>query len=189
MNPAALNAALSGDFVNALAASTPGGIERQEAEGQKSFVASATLPKDMMGTTREQLEAIGFKFGADADDLFVNCTLPPGWTKRATDHSMWSDLLDEQGRKRGGIFYKAAFYDRNAHMSMNRRYSVHSYEPGSQPQSYQVRVMDGDTEIKNFGEVVVADRAGYDAKDALVAKASAWLDAHHPGWQSPFECW
>jgi hypothetical protein len=120
-NPAALLAALSGDVSNAEVASTPGGIEAQEAAGQAMLCASAQLPKKMLGCTRESLEALGFKFGADVDELFVTCTLPAGWKKKATDHSMHSDLVDEQGRTRAGIFYKAAFYDRRADMMWNEQ--------------------------------------------------------------------
>ncbi len=97
---------------------TPGGIERQEAEGQREFVSSETLPLDC---PREQLEKLGFEFGDAVDELFVKVRFPSGWTKRATEHSMWSDLIDPHGRKRGGIFYKAAFYDRKAHMGLDCR--------------------------------------------------------------------
>lgn len=113
-NPAALAALAKGDLDNFAVAATPGGIEAQEAAGQAMLCASAQLPKELHGCTRESLEALGFKFGNDVDELFVTCTLPPGWKKQATDHSMHSDLLDDQGRKRAGIFYKAAFYDRRA---------------------------------------------------------------------------
>jgi len=37
---------------------------------------------------------------------------------------MWSYLLDEHGRRRVAIFYKAAFYDRSAFMRLN---SLDSY--------------------------------------------------------------
>ena len=49
MNPAALAAASRGDLANALIASTPGGIERQEAAGQRTLVESAMLPKEISG--------------------------------------------------------------------------------------------------------------------------------------------
>ena len=45
-------------------------------------------------------------------------TLPPGWSRQGSDHAMWAHLLDEHGRQRVGIFYKAAFYDRSAHMHL-----------------------------------------------------------------------
>ena len=186
MNLAALGAASRGDLENFLVASTPGGIERQEAAGQRTLVASAMLPKEISGATREELTALGFKFGADVDDLFVQCELPPGWTKRGTDHSMHSDLLDEQGRKRAGIFYKAAFYDRKADMSMRRRYSVSCYRDGGTDQMRRIDVMDGDEVVQAFGEV---RRDDYKGMDALKKKARAWLTEQHPAWEDPLACW
>jgi hypothetical protein len=186
MTLAALSALAKGDMSNFLAASKPGGIERQEAAGQRTLVESAMLPKEINGTTREQLEAIGFKFGADVDELFVQCELPAGWTKRGTDHSMHSDLLDEHRRKRAGIFYKAAFYDRRASMSMNRRFSVDNWKDGSSVEFRRVDVSDCDTVIKEFGEAPMAD---YKAQNVLTAAATAWLDAEHPDWRNPLACW
>ena len=186
MNFAALAAAMNGDLANAMIASTPGGIERQEAEGQRTLLESTMLPKEIRGATREQLTALGFKFGADVDDLFVQCELPPGWTKSGTNHSMHSDLLDEHGRRRAGIFYKAAFYDRRADMSMQRRYGVETWRDGSSDQMRRVDVTDGGQVIKEFGEL---KRDDWDGMDALRATAEAWLNEQHPDWQSPLACW
>ncbi len=124
ISPAALAAFLSGDLENAMIASTPGGIERQEAAGQASFVSSETLPLQFNYCTKEQFEAMGVVFGAPVDDLFQQARLPAGWVKVATDHSMHSELRDEKGRKRAGIFYKAAFYDRSAFISLTSRFSI-----------------------------------------------------------------
>src|SRR6185436_8068032 len=44
--------------------------------------------------------------------------------KIATDHSMYTDLVDDKGRVRASIFYKAAFYDRKADISFKRRFSI-----------------------------------------------------------------
>ena len=186
MNPAALVAALRGDLTNALIDSTPGGIEQQEADGQHTLVTSAMIPKEINGATREQLTALGFKFGADVDELFVSCELPPGWAKRKTDHSMHSDLLDEQGRHRAGIFYKAAFYDRRADMVMQRRYGVDSWHCGSSAKVRRVDVTDSGKVIMEFGEVKSDDYEGLDAK---VKAAETWLTERHPGWRSPMACW
>ena len=186
MNLAALAAASRGDIANALVASTPGGIERQEAAGQRTLVESAMLPKEISGATREQLTALGFKFGADVDELFVTCELPPGWTKRGTDHSMHSDLFDEQGRKRAGIFYKAAFYDRRADMSMLRRFSVNPYRDGSQADYMRCIVTDGDEAVFDAGEWKCGD---YDHCDRLRAACNDWLTEKHPEWQNPLACW
>src|SRR3546814_9750516 len=59
-----------------------------ETDGQRALVNGTMLPKDIRGATREQLAALGFEFGADVDELFVQCELPPGWTKRETEHRM-----------------------------------------------------------------------------------------------------
>ncbi len=61
MSLAALKAALNGDVANAIAASTPGGIEQLEAGGQRALVDSTMLPKEIRGATREQLAENGFQ--------------------------------------------------------------------------------------------------------------------------------
>jgi len=186
MNLAALAAASLGDLTNALIASTPGGIERQEADGQQTLVNSAMLPKKIRNATREQLTALGFKFGPDIYELFVKCELPPGWKKHGTDHSMYSDLLDEQGRKRADIFYKVAFYDRRADMTMQRRYNVECWRDGSSDNMRRVDVTDCGNIIKEFGEV---KRDDWDGMGATSNAAKAWLTEQHPEWQSPLACW
>ena len=125
-NAAAIMAAAGGDFENALVAATPGGIEAQEKQGQTALVSSFNrLPFDGMARFWPALEALGFtNQGLVKDDIFVNITAPEGWTIAPTDHSMWSDIKDAEGRKRGGVFYKAAFYDRSAHFSLMLRYTL-----------------------------------------------------------------
>ena len=44
--------------------------------------------------------------------------MPNGWKKQATDHSMWSELIDDKGKVRATIFYKAAFYDQRAFLNL-----------------------------------------------------------------------
>lgn len=100
---------------NFMAASTPGGIEKQEAQGQKDFVISTHLPIDC---PRQKLEKLGFEFGEKVDDIFVEVKMPKGWKKLATEHSMWSELIDDKGKVRASIFYKAAFYDRSAFLRL-----------------------------------------------------------------------
>ena len=104
---------------------TPGSIQRSEAQGQQELVVSAVLPVDMQ-PDRASFEALGFTFGEpDPNDrLFVPATLPQGWRKGTSDHAMWSHVIDDQGRQRVTVFYKAAFYDRRAHMSLVPRYGL-----------------------------------------------------------------
>lgn len=94
-------------------------IEDQERAGQAQLVNSDRLPTDIKGD-RGEWEALGFTFGeADPDDpMFMPATLPPGWKREGSDHAMWSYLVDQHGRRRVAIFYKAAFYDRSAFMRL-----------------------------------------------------------------------
>jgi hypothetical protein len=189
ITPASLSALAKGDMENFLVASTPGGIEAQEAAGQATLVASAQLPKEIRGATREQLEAIGFKFGADVDELFVAVTLPPGWKKVATDHSMHSDLTDDKGRIRAGIFYKAAFYDRRASVSFDPRYSENHYaECSENADVYQVQTEDAGRQMHVFG-TYAGGREGWDECSRLEGLARAWLDEHYPDWRNALAYW
>jgi hypothetical protein len=110
---------LSLNALGALAVGTTDWITAQEAAGQRQVVASASLPTDSGGTDAEFL-ALGFTFGdpSPRDPMFRPATLPEGWSKQGSDHSMWSYVVDSLGRRRVAIFYKAAFYDRSAHMRL-----------------------------------------------------------------------
>jgi hypothetical protein len=92
-------------------------ITGQEAAGQRQLVNSASLPTDTNGTDDEFVK-LGFTFGDPnpADPMFRPATLPEGWRKEGSDHSMWSYVVDQLGRRRVAVFYKAAFYDRSANM-------------------------------------------------------------------------
>lgn len=111
------------------AAMGPGGsdqaIAEQEARGQAQLVNSDRLPTDLHGE-RAAFEALGFTFGEPdpRDPMFMPATLPDGWKREGSDHDMWSYVVDELGRRRVGVFYKAAFYDRSAHMHIE---SVYGY--------------------------------------------------------------
>ena len=97
----------------------PKEIEAQESRGQDQLVNSHDLPVECR-PDRTALEMAGVTFGASSqnDRLFCRAELPSGWTRLPTDRSMWSQLVDDQGRVRADIFYKAAFYDRSAFMNV-----------------------------------------------------------------------
>ena len=108
-------------------------IENQEKRGQSALVNSSKLPikygrGDVKDTVEylNKLKAIGIKVIEDKDDLFMEVELPTGWSLKRTDHSMWSNLVDNKGRERASIFYKSAFYDRDAFINFNRRFHISS---------------------------------------------------------------
>lgn len=105
-----------GFLAEAMGGGTSTAIERQEARGQRELVNSDTLPTKMDDADRQTLKSLGvtFKGGVPDDKLFQYAELPKGWQRKATDHSMWSDLVDGSGKVIAKIFYKAAFYDRDA---------------------------------------------------------------------------
>lgn len=145
---AALAAARDGNFENFLAASEPGGIERMEAAGQRKLIAHADrLPVDgtiedrhNRGNNRAAWESVGFVFGDKIPHennrfVFVACTFPKGWSLKPTSHSMWSDVIDDKGRRRAMVFFKAAFYDYKSHtFGLECRYrstTVYDNDPNS----------------------------------------------------------
>lgn len=82
------------------------------------------MNKNNIEYTKQQYEKMGIIIVGEYDDLFWNVKLPAGWTIKATIHTMWNELFDNKGRKRGEFFYKAAFYDRDAFINFNTRYSI-----------------------------------------------------------------
>jgi hypothetical protein len=94
-------------------------ITNMEARGQQKFVASSLFPVDREG----DFEALGFVFSdpLPGDPLFCHAEFPKGWSVAASDHSMWSEVIDEQGDRRASVFYKAAFYDRRAFARLDKR--------------------------------------------------------------------
>lgn len=187
ITPAMLRAAAEGR--NILDA-TPQGIERSERDGQQALVASTNMPKEM-SPDRALFEAVGFKFGADVDDIFVSASLPDGWKRAATDHAMHSDIIDEQGRTRVGVFYKAAFYDRRASAHLRRRYEV-SYIFGSDKSS---GLKDGERAygVTDAGKEIFRTEAfgdqDWDADKKQSAAARDWLDLNFPNANNPTLYW
>ena len=102
----------------------PGGADQavaeQERAGQAQLVVSDQLPADLNGDGQADFEALGFVFGdlTPGDPLFRAVTLPEGWRKEPSEHDMWSHIVDQLGRCRVSVFYKAVFYDRRAHMNV-----------------------------------------------------------------------
>lgn len=196
MSPAALVAALSGNAENFIAATMPGGIEAQEKRGQLAQAEMQTLPADLgRGESRANWESLGFVFGKPVDSLFIEAKFPEGWSKKPTDHSMWSDIVDANGVKRGSIFYKAAFYDQKAHAHLECRLRVsRSYENG--PVSvfvadalklidHKIGGLKNPQGIKDHEEMMAA----YDAIDAAEASVGAWLRENYPDMNSPLAYW
>lgn len=197
MKPSTLVALLKGDYVNAVISETPGGIELQEARGQRDFVASETLPIKCNGCKPAALEAMGIVFGDLVDDLFIQVQLPEGWKKVLTDHSMWSKLVDEKGRKRASIFYKAAFYDRGAFIRISRRFGCQVQPEKGWGSNYDQETSPRVCVVTDCDEIVWRSEPMSPSKDVewfrldekLWPLGRAWLDEHYPAWENALAYW
>lgn len=175
-------AMVTGDVGNA--------IINQEKRGQMDVVNREILPRDLRiyddaRTPEELYQALGIEVLGDADDLFFNVKLPDGWHKKGTEHQMHSDVLDSKGRGRIHIFYKAAFYDRAAHASIERRYGFHQlYDNGFLPFAI---ITDGGNEIARISVPTSADDG--DGYNSHRAAGEAYLAEHYPDWRNPFAYW
>lgn len=105
-------------LLGAMSDGSSGYIEGMERAGQSQLVNSTDLPTRM--GEQAEYEKLGFTFaeGGQRDRLFRSATLPEGWKREGSDHAMWSYIVDGLGRRRVSVFYKAAFYDRDAFMSL-----------------------------------------------------------------------
>lgn len=111
-------------------------IEDMEFHGQTKFTESDVLPIAFIeypGAIHCQrpcksskiLESMGVEFlgPVEDDDQFQYVRLPRGWKKVPLEHtSLWSELRNESDEVVAQIFYKAAFYDRHAHISITERW-------------------------------------------------------------------
>lgn len=161
-------------------------IEAQEARGQAELVASDTLPTKGL----EKLKEIGVEIigPVEGDDLFSFVRLPPGWSKQATGHSMWNKLLDEKGRERASFFYKAAFYDRRAHINASARYRI---DRDWGQDDIVTMVHDGEKEIYRTEAVQVVSGSMVGTERRQLAECEAWLKANRgvTDWRNPALNW
>lgn len=95
-------------------------VEELESAGQRQLLASDVIPTRLFGCSEEDLVELGFELGPTVDDdpLFRHAALPYGWSRRPENQARGSYLVDERGRDRFSIFYKAASYDRSASMAL-----------------------------------------------------------------------
>jgi hypothetical protein len=165
-----------------LRGANPQAIERQEKAGQASLAASTQLPIE--GSEYETWAAVGIEFGAPTDKLFREASLPPGWKKVPTDHDMYTDLVDEFGRKRGSIFYKAAFYDRRAELRPGRCVNVVTLEDGVVGVARQTKA--GPVTLFRTDERAALNAIALHESYALADK---WMRENYPNFADPLAYW
>lgn len=176
-------------------------VENAERIGQRRLVQSTQLPSDgLLGQNRAMWEACGIEIVSPAagDYLFTEVRLPAGWQKRPTDHHYWSDLVDDAGRKRGVIFFKAVSYDRRAFLRPVTRFAVdRDFERPDADAAIVFQVKDCDTVVFQTDMRPMPDGTGAAFGDALhaieeelAAQCVAWLEERDfPDYRNPASYW
>lgn len=168
-------------------------IEDMEARGQRELVTQTTkLPTK--GSDDPAWAKMGVLFGEviQKDPIFRDVVLPVGWKLKPTDHSMWNELLDERGRVRGRMFYKAAFYDRSANIRPESRFGLHRENKDTNDYDSPRRDV-----AKDFatGEVLFATEwrvytsEKYAEETAAHKQVEQWLDENRPEWKDAAAYW
>ena len=173
-------------------------FEHMETEGQAEAVRCVKMAKRMR-PSREDWEQLGFVFtDIPGDNILCNAILPEGWSYTAANHPMWNDIFDENGMKRGSMFYKTSFYDRSAHMYLHQRYDVCMDVIDNDDGVSKIEMYFGnkdeklfiagylDSTISNIPEVI--DKKWKEEK-RLRELAKQFGDENYPGWQSVHTYW
>ena len=172
------------------------GIEAQEKRGQESFCASEDLPvkrsnfykKEPDKELIEQLEKMGIKCGDPYEDdpIFMPVQLPDGWKKRGTGHDMHSDVIDDKGRVRIGVFYKAAFYDRRASCSIRARFTI---DYTCEKDIIGAKVLDCEKVVFETEKEPQGARQFHVVVDKHTDACKAWLVTNYPDYEDPTKYW
>lgn len=158
---------------------------------------------------RHVWQALGFVFyDPEIDDknkdnqkwLFQEVSYPPGWGNAPTKSHLWTDIIDEHGRVRGAIFYKAEAHDLRAHAVLYPRFSVGlDLSDRAMAQSTATMLIedrlglvnmriDGLTKVNWAGDRAVAEAAS-SAELAAERKLKEWLDTNYPAWTTILGHW
>lgn len=171
-------------------------LKHIESEEQFRAIGNVMMAKDMK-PSKEEWEKLGFSFiDVPGDKILCNAMLPEGWSMKATSHSMSIDIIDENGMRRGSMFYKGTLYDRNANMSLLCRYAVCSNR--IEDDGITTEIYFGNETEKLFvaGQTHVSMNmsyeercAQYDKNNELVSLAEQYGDRNYPNWRDIHAYW
>lgn len=103
-------------------------INNIEKQGRDNILSKTQLPiyaseingkrfwerEDSKELVKEKYKEIGIEIINKENDLFYNVKLPENIKLKPTESNYWTNLIDNNGKELGSIFYKAVFYDRDA---------------------------------------------------------------------------
>ena len=183
-------------------------IDNVERKGQRDLVDNVYgLPKianryfklsddeSLEDYTKASYMRMGIKILREEDELFLKVELPEGWRIEPDGNNYWSRLLDDQGRQRGSIFFKNSFYDRDAFINFNTRYTWQEmpFDDYESKATYLDRkanpwygvVFDSKKEIFRSAGTM---KEGYDDHQ-IEDTVKTWLNENYPEWQDIHAYW
>ncbi len=143
---------------------------------------------------KSAFERMGVKFlGPNQNKLFVNVTLPEGWKfEPSKEDSRTVDLLDQNGRKRGYYWYKAAAYDEAAYGGLVRRYEVNNrnFDNYTREVGYVLDKLNDRKVVFQTEAKFAKDRDYFDDDSKTVnAVVKEWLKTNLPDYMDPCAYW
>lgn len=190
--------------MEALMGMSPAEMERTSNAHARSDMANAKedeqeLPSKMSAEDKKIFESWGVKFlgpKKDGDSLFQRVSFPKGWTITPTDHGMWYKIKDANGHVRASMFYKSAFYDRDANIHTERRlYATTAYGEEGTDQAGKLFgvIKDSNGNILWRGTLFGRGRPGSeqdpDGGESAAAEAHGVLAETYPDWKDVSKYW
>lgn len=168
----------------------PGGLDAVTRRGHAQMQHSERLPAKGLGEDggREILSRAGVVFGKidPRNKLFVEATLPTGWSIKPTDHYMYSTLRDQNDLVRAQIMYKAT--DNDAWISCRRRFSPSAHRDDySDDKSPYIPVIEDSNNRQVWRGKAVGRKPGDHDKAVEIARRK--IDEVAPLWESLDAYW
>ena len=158
----------------------------QNAE-QLRALRTCKLPRSMH-PSKDVFENIGFSFEEIDDELLYQGTLPEGWKLEKSDF-YYANIIDEKGRKRGTIFYKSSFYDREAEMKLYRKYNVAWKYIEYARDGMLMEIFVEDFEHNVLTVIGTCTDIDWREQDKLFKKGEKFLDKNYPNWKDCCKYW
>lgn len=158
---------------------------------QKALVCQDLLPREVDGFRKVSWELLCRRWGlhvmGDLHAEFFAIEVPSGWRLQPVAHdSLWSLILDEQGRERASVYYQA----NAAILYLHHRYNIFSHY--LDPTDPTVRIISARDErriFREFGRIYSDEILYFQEVHRVEMQAHDWFDSEYPGWRSPFAYW
>jgi len=148
-------------------------INSQDVRCQRKLVRLPTEANEEDATRFYGAMGINVLRMPKCDDILLDAELPAGWRVKATDHSMWSEIIDSNGRKRISVFHKNSVMERSAYADIIRRYGV-DFLPNQGPGYVAVDRATGQGVFRGGG---------------TYSECRSWLDSNFPDHKNPLAYW